>query len=203
MKKIYFLCALCACTLVVNATEGALGGKFTINEAGDQIVFSKGNLQYNTSTNIWSFMDHQYSKVENVGLDVGENYADQEIVSLFGWGTGNNPTNTSQDGGDYSTFCDWGNNAIYNGGNEANLWRTLTYAEWRYLISDRFNYSNLNGLATVNNVQGFILLPDRWILPKGLSFTPRMYRQRHLLPQGPCGGPHNPRPGQQGPYVIL
>ena len=173
MKKIYFLCALCANVVIAYATEGALNGKFTINANGDQIVFSKGNLQYNRTTNIWSFMDHQYSTVEHDGQWVEENYADQEIVSLFGWGTGNNPTNTSRDADDYTTFYEWGNNAIYNGGNEANLWRTLTYEEWQYLISERYNYSNLCGRATVNNVQGFVLLPDRWIVPKGLSFSPR------------------------------
>ena len=79
--------------LVAHFTEvpqipvGAINGLFTINENGNQVYFSKGNLQYNKMTNEWSFMEHQYDMVEIYPLDVGENYVNQNIVSLFGWGT--------------------------------------------------------------------------------------------------------------------
>ncbi len=69
------------------APEGAINGKFTINANGDKVYFSKGNLQYNKTTQVWSFMEHQYDIVETNEQNVGENYANQNIVSLFGWGT--------------------------------------------------------------------------------------------------------------------
>ena len=66
---------------------GTINGAFTINANGDQVWFSQGNLQYTKSTGIWSFMEHQYDMVETDGQDVGEDYANQDVVSLFGWGT--------------------------------------------------------------------------------------------------------------------
>ena len=60
--------------------------KFTINAAGEQVYFSQGNLQYTISTQVWSFMEHQYDIVES-GQNVGTDYANQDVVSLFGWGT--------------------------------------------------------------------------------------------------------------------
>jgi hypothetical protein len=66
---------------------GIINGTFTINANGDQVWFSQGNLQYTKSTGIWSFMEHQYDMVEIDGQDVGEDYANQDVVSLFGWGT--------------------------------------------------------------------------------------------------------------------
>lgn len=175
-----------------NTPTGAICGKFTINENGDQVYFSKGNLQYNKTTDEWSFMEHQYDIVETNGQNVGHNYANQNIVSLFGWGTsgwdnGNEyyqPYSTSSswneeegygygptDGtnylysltGNYAN-ADWGvYNAISNGGNLPNQWRTLTYAEWEYLLGDRITASGkLCAFAIVNGLKGMILLPDNW-----------------------------------------
>lgn len=67
-------------------------------------------------------------------------------------------------------FADWGQNAISNGGNKANRWRTLTSAEWLYLIKGRPNASSLQGVASVNGVNGLILLPDGWKQPAGIPF---------------------------------
>lgn len=44
-------------------------------------------LQYDKKTDKFSFMEHQYSTVETTDQDVGDDYANQNIVSLFGWGT--------------------------------------------------------------------------------------------------------------------
>ena len=89
-------------------------------------------------------------------------------IDLFGWGTGNNPTNASKDYEDYQTFVDWGVNKI---GNDApNTWRTLTDDEWDYLIKERPNYDKLIGVAQVNGVNGLILLPDSWTCPSGVTF---------------------------------
>lgn len=70
------------------------------------------------------------------------------------------------------TNADWGVYcAISNGGGQANLWRTLTYDEWYYLIYTRTNANAKYGLATVNSIKGVVLLPDSWSLPSGCSFV--------------------------------
>lgn len=183
MKKIYFfLLAAVACSLQMNATEGALQGRFTINQNGDQVVFSQGNLQYQASTQTWRFAENQYDYVgdaTNGNVYVGETKSDNSLISdtydgwidLFGWGTGNAPTKVSMNNNDYMTFTDWGINAIHNGGNAADQWRTLSKAEWNYLFSKRANADNLRGLATVNGIPGYVFLPDGFVVPTDLGFT--------------------------------
>ena len=114
-------------------------------------------------------------------------------IDLFGWGTsgwnsganayqpystnyeysdyypGGDSTNSLT--GDYAN-ADWGiYNAISNGGNQAGMWRTLTISEWDYLINTRTDAVSKKGFASVNNVNGLILLPDDWTLPAGVTFT--------------------------------
>jgi hypothetical protein len=135
---------------------------FSINPNGDQVRFSQGNLQYNTSTQIWRFTERQYSIINDY-----ERFTNTWI-DLFGWGTGNNPTLTSTNPVDYSTFVDWGVNAISNGGGVPNFWRTLSNSEWEYIINTRSDAFTKRGLATVNDVIGMVLLPDNWVMPTGL-----------------------------------
>lgn len=67
---------------------------------------------------------------------------------------------------------DWGvYNSIYNGGNQTNLWRTLTYAEWNYLLNNRTNAQFLRSQATVNNIKGYILLPDDFKRPSDITWS--------------------------------
>ena len=162
-KLLTSLCALCASITVMAANNGALDGKFTINADGDQIVFSQGNLQYNTNIRIWSFATNQYDTI-------GANNSTTGIMEFFGWGTGDNPTLTITDNAKYGTYYEWGANPITNGGYKANTWRTLTKDEWDYILNTRDNASSLSGLAKVNGLYGYILLPDDWTLPEGLSF---------------------------------
>ena len=60
--------------------------------------------------------------------------------------------------------ADWGvYNAISNGGNAPGKWRTLTYAEWTYLLNTRYTPSRIRyAKATVNGVCGLIIVPDNW-----------------------------------------
>ncbi|MBO6305892.1 MAG: leucine-rich repeat protein [Paludibacteraceae bacterium] len=152
-----------------SAPAGALNGAFTINADGDQIVFSKGNLQYQASTTTLRFATNQYDMIGADNANISDTYTGW--IDLFGWGTGNRPAYSSTVDEDYSTFTDWGTNAISNGGNEANLWRTMTVQEWNHLIKNRTNAAHLKGQATVADVHGYVLLPDSWTLPAGLSFT--------------------------------
>ena len=146
---------------------GALSGLFSVSESV-KVRFSKGNLQYQASTKIWRLASNQYDMIGADNQNISSTYAGW--IDLFGWGTGNKPTNTSTDYSDYSTFVDWGVNVISNGGNKANQWRTLTYDEWSYLFNTRTNASTLRGQATVNGVTGYVFLADGFVLPTGLSF---------------------------------
>lgn len=68
------------------AVTGKLTGAFSVS-ADKQVYFSQGNLQYTKSTHKFSFMTNQYDMVETPDQNVGDDYADQDVVSLFGWGT--------------------------------------------------------------------------------------------------------------------
>ena len=154
---------------------GAKGGLFTISRYGDKVRFAQGNLQYQATSGLWHFADNQYDVCsDNANLHPSD--SSDLWIDLFGWGTsgysGSNPYNYRRadtygpaTGGfdvDGDQNYDWGQNAISNGGNEAGVWRTLTAAEWKYVISNRTNASNRVAVAIVNNQRGLIILPDVW-----------------------------------------
>ena len=176
MKKLLLSIAalLCAVTTNLFATEGALNGKFTVNADGKKVQFSQGNLQYQASTQIWRFAEHQWDVIGEANANIASDYTGW--IDLFGWSTVNNPTLATSSQNDYpTTFTDWGTAAISNGGNEGGMWRTLSAAEWDYLLNQRQNAEELKGKATVNGVKCMILLPDGFVMPAGLSVTNRVY----------------------------
>jgi hypothetical protein len=67
--------------------------------------------------------------------------------------------------------ADWG---VYNqiGQYSSGTWRTLSAAQWNYIIDLRANANNLCGLGKVNGVYGLILLPDEWVPLAEISFVP-------------------------------
>lgn len=163
---------------------GALKGKFTVNDDGDQVRFSQGNLQYigSASTPYWKFADKQWESLGDNGQGSTSQYVDRD---LFGWGTSGynhgavcyQPWSTSTNYADYYAYgnssrdlnystgqADWGYNAIRNGGNQENSgWRTLTRAEWKYIFNERNTASGKRfAMGNVNGVDGVILLPDNW-----------------------------------------
>ena len=148
--------------------DGALPGLFSVS-ATRQVRFSQGNLQYQASTNTWRFAEHQYDYVGSDNRSISSTYSGW--IDLFGWGTGSNPTLSSTSFEDYGTFMDWGCNAIINGGNTVNQWRTLTIAEWNYLLNTRTDASSKCGTGNINGVGGLIILPDSWTLPSECSFA--------------------------------
>lgn len=83
---------------VPGVPEGAINGLFTINDNGDQVYFSQGNLQYQASTNTWRFAEKQWDVVGNdiygTIFENGEKCNNRWIsssysgwIDLFGWGT--------------------------------------------------------------------------------------------------------------------
>lgn len=65
--------------------EGAINGLFTINAEGDQVYFSKGNLQYQASTSTWRFAGNQWDHVGAANSNISSEY--DGWIDLFGWGT--------------------------------------------------------------------------------------------------------------------
>ena len=175
-------------TLVANFTHtsqaptGAINGLFTINNNGDQVYFSQGNLQYQASTNTWRFATNQWDYVGEANANISQTYSGW--IDLFGWGTsswncgntyyrpwdsGNSNGSLYGPPGEYNLTgsyvnSDWGYyNAISNGGNQNHQWRTLTQSEWDYVFNTRSTSSGIRyAKAQVNNVNGVILLPDNW-----------------------------------------
>lgn len=197
-----------------NTPEGAVKGLFTVNANGDQVYFSKGNLQYQASTNTWRFAESQFSFVGGVDCQTGIEWGnlcengikcDNSLLSstyngwidLFGWGTSgyhddNDPYNIHYQPWEAENYLvnsqynwcgfgpstnmpspnltgssanyDWGvYNAIINGGNVANQWRTLSKEEWEYIINYRNTISGVRyAKCMVDGYESLILLPDNW-----------------------------------------
>ena len=143
---------------VVPETSGFVEKPFSVS-AIKTVTFSSGNLQYHAANNEWRFAPNQTDHIGEENSNISPTY--NGWIDLFGWGTGNNPTNISSEG--ETNFVDWGVNKI---GNFApNTWRTLTSDEWEYIIKGRPNAEQLIGIAQVNGVNGLILLPDNWTCP--------------------------------------
>ncbi len=166
------------------AVTGKLTGAFSVS-ADKQVYFSQGNLQYQASTNTWRFAEHQYDFIGDAAgnnTESGRN-TQSDWIDLFGWATSGNsasgtayqPWQSSTTDSEYGpeitsgqwTYAnsDWGINPISNGGNVANSWRTLTQAEWNYILNSRstdyrFSYAKLN--IGVQSYNGLIILPDDW-----------------------------------------
>ena len=146
------------------------------------VYFSQGNLQYQASTNTWRFAENQYDCIGDANSNISSTYSGW--IDLYGWGTSGynhgavcyQPYSTSQTYSDYYAYgnasynlydqtgkADWGYNAISNGGNTTNMWRTLTSDEWVYVFNTRSTASGIRyAKARVNGVNGVILLPDDW-----------------------------------------
>lgn len=124
------------------------------------VIFSPGNLQYRPRSNTWRFAPHQWEYIGEANTNISNTY--NGWIDLFGWGTGNNPIKLSEDSKNYQTFADWGVNTI--GTYRPNTWRTLSRDEWTYL----FHHTRWT-MAKVNGVLGFMLLPDDFSTPIGLS----------------------------------
>ncbi len=170
------------CSFKKAAEEKKLTGKFTVDAEGKQVIFSQGNLQFNALQGVWQFAENQYDIIGNDNANISATYAGW--IDLFGWGTSwyNNryPWMTATDNSQYgdgnkditATDYDWGQYcSITNGGQKAGLWQTLTFDEWMYIIDNRTDAKLYRGQAAVAEVEGYVLLPDEWALPDGVTFS--------------------------------
>ena len=165
---------------------GTLNGEFSVSPT-KKVRFSQGNLMYSifgTHTvadggrveGTWSFRYNQYYRSSDMEGSSNSNYS-TPWKDDFRWGKSgwnNDAFSNSSDGdltGPYA-YADWGvYNAILNGGNQPQQWRTLSYDEWDYLLNQRRGHSVKWGIADINGYYGLILLPDSWSLPTGIDFN--------------------------------
>ena len=183
MKKVFLIIAsllvLTACKKEKDKGEDTTNDSnlFSVS-ANTKVVFSPGNLQWSatngdttatthavagggTAAGTWRFAPNQWDTIGVNNKNISATYIGW--IDLFGWGTGDNPINTSTDNYDYNIFYDWGNNAISNGGDTSNIWHTLTLDQWLYIIETRNTISSiLFAKAKVNYINGIILFPDNW-----------------------------------------
>ena len=143
-------------------------GVFSVGE-GKYVSFSQGNLQYTQSTDTWQFAKNQW---EYIGADNVKDGGLADKIDLFGWSTDNvaSPWGvllTTNNQLFVGNFVDWGINVIQGG--VANTWRTLSFQEWKYLLKERNNASQLYAFAMVDTINGLIVLPDDWQPIDGMS----------------------------------
>jgi len=115
----------------------------------------------------------------------------QEVVNgtynFYGFGPSTNMDDADLTGS--SAKYDWGvNNAISNGGNASDKWRTLTKDEWVYLLNER-TASTIGSTANARyakaklnvpkdtitaDVCGLIIFPDNYTHPEGVPALSRI-----------------------------
>ena len=115
----------------------------------------------------WRFAENQYDVIgrENKNVD----YAYNGWIDLFKWGT-SGAVYQPWDGpcASWTANEDWGvYNAISNGGNGPNKWRTLTNSEWQYLYQN--NKWTLGYIKTIKNSLCFMLIPETFTAPEGIT----------------------------------
>lgn len=166
---------------------GVIEGLFSVS-ATKQVRFSKGNLQYigsagngddNNTGGYWKFADHQWDYIGETTPQATDNKTIDR--DFFGWATSGyerndvyyQPWSVSANNSMYRSYetqanlydqTDWGYNAIRNGGNAENSgWHTPSRSNWFYLFNTRTTASGIRWVvASVNGVNGYILLPDNW-----------------------------------------
>lgn len=149
-----------------NIPEGAINGLFTINDNGDQVYFSQGNLQYQASTNTWRFAEHQWDYVGGTGYsgyhvgnvngssndNISQTY--EGWIDLFGFGTSGynhgaicyQPWSINQTWSNYFAYGDAIMN-LYDGNGKADWGYNPIYNGgnqekygWRTLTCEEWNY---------------------------------------------------------------
>ena len=137
---------------------GALQGKFTVNDKGKQVYFSKGNL----------YFDGSKFKFEANQNDISSTW-NPEHVSHFFWNTAANMSKSYEV--NYTAENSRSRSDIFFTNKETTTanpdftvnvgeieqegWRTLSTEEWDYLFS-----KHSNKWVTVNGVVGYVIAPD-------------------------------------------
>lgn len=162
----------------ITVPTGAVKGLYSVSET-QKVFFSRGNLQYQASTNMWRFVEHQwdfvggmnrqdsirYGNVFESGVQCDNVLASSDYagwIDLFGWGTSGwnsgaicyQPYSTSGTDSDY-----------YPGGNcENNLSDEYANADWG-VYNAIINGGNQAGQwRTLSNVEWKYVAEERTTL---------------------------------------
>ena len=165
----------------VDMKAGLLNGKFSVSDT-KQVNFSQGNLQYNSESKTWRFAEAQYYHITPSGWEQNSLRSEEGWTDAFCWGSSGyaygplfrlTHDDFFESVPDISgTKYDWGvYNAISNGGNTPNIWRTLTGEEWKYLASRYKDGRSLCIPAKVDGTTGLLLLPDDWDFNNGITLS--------------------------------
>ena len=135
---------------------GTTTGQYSSDQNVDRDLFGWGTSGYHDANDPYN-VNYQPWSTSTTYLDNSWN-----IYNVYGYGPSINMTDPYLMG--TSANYDWGvNNPISNGGNNANLWRTLSVHEVGWVFFYRSTASNIRfAKANVNGVNGVILLPDDW-----------------------------------------
>ena len=188
--------------------SGTIQAAYKVSDT-KSVYFSRGNLQYcagngtghktadgTIAQGTWRFAENQYDVIGEENENIDSTYTGW--IDLFGWGTSGwnseaicyQPWSKSSNGyyqeinlKGVRANADWGvYNAISNGSNEPNKWRTLTDSEWEYLIKN--NKWTLGYIKTTEKDSSlcFLLIPETFTAPEemtvevldtaGLNFIP-------------------------------
>ena len=125
----------------VKIVDGAIMAEFSVSNT-TKVYFSMGELQFSeegnhlcadgtTKQGTWRFAPNQWS-----------NTIEEGWTNTFTWGSSGafisipDPKSTIIDMTGQYKYLDWGAyNAISNGGNIPDIWRTLSFSEWRFLFN--------------------------------------------------------------------
>ncbi len=141
-----------------------------------------------TAQGTWRFAENQYDVTGEANANISSTY--DGWIDLFGWGTSGwnsgatayQPWSTSEEYSDYYpggsdsnnltgdyANADWGvYNAISNGGNEPNKWRTLTASEWSYLfLNNKWTLGYIKDGS--NSYLCFMFIPATFTTPEGTT----------------------------------
>ena len=158
--------------------KDCIPGVFTIEYGGNQVFFSKGNLQYRPYDGAWRLAPQQYNRCFDREMKVGENYSlwssENDWTDLFGlgmWFEGQNPASTSTNVVDYNLPVDEYNDLI-GACAYGPEWSVLDHFSWNYLRS----YSTM-GQAKIIDIDGIVILPDDWSIPDGLTFDSQIVNE--------------------------
>lgn len=119
---------------------GAIPGLFYISNRG-YVWFSKGNLQYEESTDTWRFAEHQWDTIGAANLNSSPNYNGWKDL--------------------FKGITTPGLHEVINGGDL--YWEEPYHSDWQFLIERRHTQTGLRyAKGQVNGINGLLLLPDAW-----------------------------------------
>ena len=134
------------------STEGAGSGKFSVS-ADKQVSFSKGNLQYQASTNTWRFAENQTDYIGEANANISATY--DGWIDLFGWGT-SGFDNTANDpvAQRYQPWSSATNQVAIDSTLNCEMQAITGECQWEYTYSDynAYGYGPSTNMTDMNLV---------------------------------------------------